>query len=73
MNLSIDKENRKPQKSGKNTNGIANLKFGLDKQVAKHSQHKKDKEILPLWLLIEFVHNHSLKMSIKEQHPADRN
>ena len=60
MNVSNDKENRKPQQAGKNTNCSANLKFRLDRPVAEHSQDKKDKELFPLWLLIEFVHNHSL-------------
>jgi hypothetical protein len=63
MNIagSEDKENKQPLQPGKNTNCGANLKFRLENAVAKNPKERKDKESFPLWVLLEFVHNHSLK------------
>ena len=54
---STEKENRQP---GKNTNCGAKINFRLDNPIAKFEDQRKDKENFPLWLKIDFQHNHSI-------------
>ena len=44
---------------GKNTNCGAKINFRLENPIAKDANQRKDKENFPLWLKIEFTHNHS--------------
>jgi hypothetical protein len=45
---------------GKNTNCGAKLNFRLENPVAKNAKQRQDKENFPLWIKLDFDHNHSL-------------
>ena len=55
---SEDKENRHP---GKNTNCEAGFNFRLENPIAEKNSVKRDREQFPLWVKINFHHNHSLR------------
>ena len=52
---------RKELQPGKNTNCGARINFRLETPVAKNAEQRIDKENFPLWLKIDFSHNHSLQ------------
>ena len=52
---------RKELQPGKNTNCGARINFRLETPVAKNTEQRIDKENFPLWLKIDFSHNHSLQ------------
>ena len=54
---SEDKENQQP---GKNTDCPASINFRLENPIGKYKLEKEDRMNFPLWLNIEFSHNHSL-------------
>ena len=52
-----DKENKQP---GKNTDCQASINFRLENPMAKSKLVRENREKFPLWLKINFSHNHSL-------------
>ena len=46
---------------GKNTDCSAKINFRLENPVAKSAEQRLDKETFPLWIKIDFSHNHSLQ------------
>ena len=59
--MNVASSGKKELQPGKNTNCEAKLNFRLENPVAEKAEKKKDKEQFPLWLKINFVHNHSLQ------------
>ena len=51
---------RKELQPGKNTNCAAKVGFRLENAVAKTAEQRIDRENFPLWIKIDFNHNHSL-------------
>ena len=62
MNVALS--GKKELQPGKNTNCGAKVNFRLENPVAQFAEQRKDKEEFPLWLKIEFVHNHSQQSRI---------
>ena len=59
--LNINKTGDKPDRQpGKNTTCPASLNFRLEKPVASAKSVKTDRENYPLWIKLNFGHNHSL-------------
>ena len=59
MNVSHS-ENKENLQPGKNTGCPASINFRLECGVGKNSAEKQDRIDYPLWLLVDFTHNHSL-------------
>ena len=60
MNV-CEKEGKENKQPGKNTNCSACLNFRLENSKAKLASARSDKQEFPLWLKINFAHNHSLE------------
>ena len=59
--MNVASSGKKELQPGKNTNCEAKLNFNSENPLAEKAEQRKDKEQFPLWLKINFVHNHSLQ------------
>ena len=59
--MNVDKSGERPDRQpGKNTDCKASINFRLENTIGKDKQAKEEREKYPLWMKVNFVHNHSL-------------
>ena len=58
--MKVIKSGDRELQSGRNTNCGAKINFRLENPVAQNAEQRQEKENFPLWIKIEFEHNHSI-------------